>query len=203
MPLDAVGPALAEPITLAQAKLQVRKTTDDEDALFRDILIPAARDRGELATQRQFVTRIWDLHLDDWPPCGWIDVPRAPLQGVVSITYLDTAGASQTLASSQYLVDTPAGERCPRGRITPAYNVTWPTVRDQANAITVRFTAGYGDTATSVPALLRQAMLRDIGAMYEHREDVITGTIATEMPRSSATVYRSFKSRPRQRSVAA
>lgn len=202
MALTLVTPPAVEPVSLSDAKAQVRKTGTDEDTLFTTFIIPAARQRGELATRRQWNTATWRLVLDAWPCEGWIDVPLPPLRQIVSIKYLDTAGVQQTLAASQYVVEAPAGPRAMRGKVSPAYGVTWPTALDRAGAIEIEFTAGYGDTAADVPAILRHAVLRDVGALYEHREDVVAGVTAAELPRSSSSVYRGFKSRPRQRGVA-
>jgi uncharacterized phiE125 gp8 family phage protein len=169
-------------------------------------LVAAVRDRAEAATGRQLLTATWDLVLDSFP-CGvqpfelglhwsfdrignmFLDVPRPPLQSVTNITYVDTAGQSQTWSSASYLVDKPSGPRCRRGRIAPAYGVVWPFTQAQINAATVRFVAGYGATGASVPPLLRQAMLMDLTALYEHRGDE-----ATPVPAFAASIYRAHKS---------
>ena len=210
MRLSLVTAAAVEPLTLAQAKQQVRRTqVDDDDAYLRQTLIPAVRERAEQATQRQLITATWDLKLDRWPCAadlplaergdfadGYIRVPLPPLQSVTSITYVDATGATQTWATDQYVVDKPAGPRAPRGRILLAYGASWPTARDQANAITVRFVAGYGDTDASVPPRLKMGMLLDLGTLFEHREDFVVGQgyAISEFPMGAKSVYLSFKS---------
>jgi uncharacterized phiE125 gp8 family phage protein len=206
---DETSP-IAEPITLAHAKAQVRREeVTDDDAFLETILIPAVRNRGEQETHRQFITAVWDLKLDRFPwPCdvspgeeirypqGVIKVPKAPLQEVTYIKYVDGDGVLQTWSSSNYLVDAPTGEQASRGRITPAYGVSWPSTRDQINAVTVRFVAGYGDTDTSVPARLKIAMLVDLGTQYENREDFVGGQgySVSEFPTGSSSIYRAFRS---------
>jgi uncharacterized phiE125 gp8 family phage protein len=188
---------IAEPVTLLQAKQQTRRTeVTTDDAFFVDSLIPAARERGEQATQRQFITATWDLKLDCFPADDVIVVPLPPLQKVVSITYVDTNGTTQTLATSQYTVTAFAGPRAQRGRIEPAYGLSWPSSRDVSLAVTVRFVAGYGDEPTAVPPRLRMAMLQDISTLYEHREDTVVGQgyALLEFPGGSRAIYRSFKS---------
>ena len=61
--------------------------------------------------------------------------------------------------------------------------------------VRIGITGGYGATAASVPRRLVQAMKLDIGSMYEHREDVIVGTIAAELPMSvrAADGYKLFR----------
>lgn len=143
-------------------------------------LIVAARVSAERITRRALVTQTWDLFLDAFP--GWeLGVPKPPLQSVSSISYVDTNGTAQTLASDQYLVDI-KGEP---GRITPAYGLTWPSTRAQNNAVTVRFVAGYG-AAGAVPDGIKNWMLLRIRQLYDNRGPTIAGAGAAiaEFPRS-------------------
>jgi uncharacterized phiE125 gp8 family phage protein len=187
---------IAEPLTLDAAKQQVRRRdTTDDDVLLEDILIPAARERAEQATRRQFITATYDLTLDGRFP-GEIVLPLPPLQSVLSVTYVDDDGVTQTLATNQYTVDAPSGPRAQRGRIVPAYNVTWPGTRYQINAVTVRFVAGYGDDHTAVPPRLKMAMLQDVATLYENREDVVLGQgySVIAFPSGSTATYANFRS---------
>ncbi len=65
-------------------------------------------------------------------------------------------------------------------RLTPAYGATWPATRDQANAVLIRYEAGYADAA-SVPAQIKTWMLLRIGMLYENRESV-SGMTLNELP---------------------
>jgi uncharacterized phiE125 gp8 family phage protein len=220
MSLYLVTPPSAEPLTLVTAKAHLRLTATDDDTLINTVLIPAVRERAELATRRQLITATWALKLDAFPG-GWLagavgrrawwgldpsqgyflDVPKPPLQSITSITYVDTAGATQTWGSSNYLVDAPTGPRCARGRIAPVYGVVWPFTQAQINALTVLFPCGYGNDETAVPALLKAAMLMDLGTLYEHRESVLADSraAAIEIPTSSAAIYRGHRSYAQQR----
>lgn len=193
---DVAEEPIAEPVTLAEAKRQVRRVdVDDDDTYLGTMLIPAVRERGEQATRRQFITATWDLRIDHRFPCE-IVIPRPPLQSVTSITYVDTAGVTQTLAADQYQVDAPSGPQAQRGRIRPVYGVIWPITRCQMNAVTVRFVAGYGDDDSATPPRLKLAMLLDLGTLYENREDAVVGQgfAITPFPNDAASVYRTFKS---------
>lgn len=209
MALSLVTAPTAEPLSLDQAKQQVRQTDNTaNDQYLEDILIKAARERAERETGRQLITATWDLKLDRFPclddlspweqwryPQGVIKVPLPPLQSVTSITYVDADGQSQTWASDQYIVDAPSGPKAARGRITPAYGVTWPTTREQINAVTVRFICGYGASEANVPPRLKMGMLLDLGTLFEHREDLVVGQgyAIAEFTAGSSAVYRSFK----------
>lgn len=208
MGLSLVTAPDGEPLTLAEAKRQTRRTeVEDDDAYLQDALIPAVRERAEQATRRQFLTATWDLQLDAFP-CWTIDVPLPPLQAVSSIHYVDTSGVTQTLAADQYVVDAPGvvtvnadptyrviGGRGRRGRITPAYGLIWPCTRCQMNAVTIRFLAGYG-TASDVPPRLKMGMLLDLGTLFENREDQVVGQgfAVSPFPNGAEAVYRAFKS---------
>ena len=203
------APTGSEPISLEEARLQLRNPPIDEDALIQGILIPAALERAEGATNRQLLTATWDLRLEGFP-CGagvagaagaivWpIVVPKPPLVSVTSITYVDTAGDTQTWASTKYQVSAPSGPKAAHGRIAPAYGETYPVTRGQMDAVTVRFVAGYGTASSALPARLRRAMLADISGLYAHREGFIVGTIINELPMDGAiaSVYRAYKAWP-------
>jgi uncharacterized phiE125 gp8 family phage protein len=128
------------------------------------ILIKSARQYAEQLLGRYLVTQTIDLYLDEFPQH---EIKLRPLQSVSAITYVDTAGATQTLSAADYIVDstgTPA-------RITPAYGVSWPSTRDQVNAVKVRFVAGYG-AASAVPQCVKNWMLMRIKTLYETRDSV-------------------------------
>lgn len=153
-----------EPIIVNDVKAQSIIEIVDDDTVI-DGHITAARQHIENITNRALVTQTWDLFLDWFPEV--IEVPKSLLQSVTSISYVDTDGASQTLESSVYTVDTDTDP----GRIYLAYNQSWPSIRAIRHAITIRFVAGYGD-ANSVPRAIKQAMLLMVAHYYENREAV-------------------------------
>lgn len=194
MPLSLVTAPDGEPITLEQAKAQAElQGTTDHDVLLSDTIIPAARDRGELVTRRQFLgPATWDWLLDGAPCERVIELPKPPLVAVSFIKYYDTAGVLQTFASSNYTVQAPQGPRCRRGRIGLVSGASWPATADQIGAFIIRFTCGYG-AAEDVPPLLLQAQLMDISTLFENRENLATGALVT-VPGTAQDIYRSFKS---------
>ena len=160
----------SEPVSLAEAKLHLKiESTDTGEDKLIERLITAARRRAEVSTGRTLVTQTWTLALDSFPG-GVIEVPRPPLSSVASITYIDPEGATQTLAADRYRVD---AQREP-GRLTPAWDESWPPTRPVSNAVEVEFVAGYGDPG-KVPEDMRQALLLIVGRYYAHREDVQAG----------------------------
>lgn len=195
-----LGPA-ADPVSLAEAKAHCRVYIDDDDGLIAGYAL-AARMHLETETRRAFLTQTWDCTLDNEWPWEWdrrkqgrkyrITLPKAPLQSIASISYVDSSGTTQTLAADQYRVSG-ANERLGEGLIEPAYGVTWPSLRDQSAAVTVRFVCGYGPVSNPFPEELRQAVLLLLGHWYENRETVIVGNPATEMPLSVSSLIFPFR----------
>lgn len=184
-----VAPA-CEPITVVEAKLAALIDSDyNAQDDYVTGLIAVARELGEQRTNRAFVERVLEATFEGWPAGGVIELPMPVLQGVVSITYVDDAGVTQTLAADQYQVDT---SREP-GRVKAAYGVAWPSVRSSNfNAVVVRYIAGYAAVGSPTSDTGRQAAVPDgiklwmkqrIKGWYEHREPVAVGTIVSAIPR--------------------
>lgn len=152
-------------------------------------LIQSARQSAELELGRYLITQTVDAYFDEFP--GACDYSRCsarddmnsfklpPLQSVTSITYVDGAGATQTLAADQYTVDAASIP----ARIAPAYGVTWPSTREQHNAVRVRFVAGYGDAA-DVPQCIKLWMLQRIKHAHDNPGTGVIGPSATQFPRT-------------------
>lgn len=173
-------PATQEPISRKEAKAHIRVDDDftTDDSLI-DALIKAARSAAEHYTRRQFITATYELRLDYFP--SEINPPRPPLQSVVSIKYTDTDQAEQTLDSAKYVVDPYSTV----GRIVPAVGESWPSLGSGINKVTIEYVAGYGDDGEDVEEDVRSAMLLTIGHLYEHREDVVIGTIVTKLAKGA------------------
>lgn len=185
-------------VSLEMAKLQTRVTHTSEDDLFVQ-LIEAARDRAENETLRALGTQTWEETFDGFPGCGYITIQKPPLQSVTLVKYRDTTGTLQTWASSNYVVEAPAGPKAARGRLSLASGVNWPTTYGQAGDVVIRFVCGY--TPSTLPALLRQAMLLDLSALYRNRDAVVEKSLV-EMPTGARDIYRRYVSHPTQRRAA-
>jgi uncharacterized phiE125 gp8 family phage protein len=146
MKYRCITPPYAEPIDLEAAKLQCKLLDSDNDADVAGKIAVAVADIEDLSG-RQLVAATYELLLD-WFPAGAIKLPRTPLVSVTSITYLDSAGVSRTLATSVYQVDPDAEP----GEISLKYGQSWPSTYDQANAITIRFICGHATPFTVVAA---------------------------------------------------
>jgi uncharacterized phiE125 gp8 family phage protein len=186
--LQLVTATTGDPITVAEAKAHLRVTHSEDDSLI-GALVSAATKQVEAETGRQLCTAVYDLKLDAFPTgCDKreraIKFPRAPLQSVSSGQYTADDGTATALSSTAYTVvtswTTAPDPFCGHGRMYEAYNDTWPTTRQVGNAVTIRFTAGYGP-ASAVPDIAKAAIKLLVGNLYEHREATISGGLS-EVP---------------------
>lgn len=160
--------AAEEPVSLAEAKTQMRVDHSDEDDLFTE-WIEAARELVEEDTSRQLVTATWLLHRDKFPRGNQpLRIAKPPVPSITSITYYDADGTLQTFDSAKYRLDDTSAP----ARIVLVNGESWPVVESsRPKALTVEFVAGYGD-ATAVPRRAKQAIKLLVGHWNEHREAV-------------------------------
>lgn len=151
-----------EPLSLTDAKLNLRVDCTADDDLITALIV-AARRSCEQYENRAYITQTITAKTFYLP---WeIILPLPLLQSVTSVTYVDAAGDEQTLSSDLYDVDT---YREP-GRITRAYNQSYPSVRGDVNGVTIVYKAGYGDASTDVPQETIQAIQLMVAHLYENR----------------------------------
>ena len=156
-------------LAVSMADVKDHLNIDGDEGVLGEY-IAAATEQVEHDTARSFINKTHVMKLDGFPHQyklgihGDIAVPVAPLVSVTSIAYLDHNGTSQTW--SDYDVDT-ASEP---GRISPSYNLSYPTARDVNNAITITFVAGYGTTEAAVPARAKQLIKMLVSEFWLHRE---------------------------------
>ena len=153
-----------EPVTTTNQKDWMRVDGSDEDTLIGN-LAAASRAYVEMSTNRQMITATWVYKFDTFPS-GDIVLPISPLQSVTSITYVDTAGATQTWSSGLYTVDTASDV----GRVRPIYDEDYPSSRGYAQDIVVTFVAGYGDASSDVPDTALTAIKLLASNWFENRE---------------------------------
>lgn len=174
MSLKLITAPIAEPITLDDAKAHLRVTGSDDDA-YITALIVAARQGAEHVTGRTLMAQTLELALDGFDDV--IKLPRPPLTSITSVKYLDESGSLTTMDAIAYLLD----DHSEQARLLPAYGTSWPATRTQANAVLIRYVAGYASAAT-VPQEIKNWMLLRIGMLYENRESVVPGISIAELP---------------------
>lgn len=192
--VEVTAPATA-PISQSDAKHHLRVDTTADDNYIDDVIVPTAREYVEEHSLHALITQTWALVLDDWPDGDTIELPKPPLQAVNSVQYTDDDGATSTLASSKYVVDTDSTP----GRLVLKRDESWPSdTLQEAAAIRIEFDAGFGDNPSDVPAKALAAMYLLIGHWYEHREAVITGTVPREIQFSVDALLANFRNKARR-----
>jgi len=168
MRLKLITAPTIQPVTKAEAKAHLRIDTTTEDD-FIDTLIKAATNFAEEYTYRQFITATYEQYMDDFPDGSTaIKLEKPKLQSITSITYIDTAGATQTWTSTLYEADI----KSDIGKVRPVSGESYPSTDDIYNAVTIKFKAGYGDAAANVPDLLKSTLKVMVSHLFENREFV-------------------------------
>jgi uncharacterized phiE125 gp8 family phage protein len=160
----------SELIALEEARLHLKldaagspATHPDDDLV--DVLITAARQAAENFLNAKIGEYELELRLANF--ASEIAIPDRVVS-IDSVTYIDTAGATQTVSPADYeLAGTPAAPI-----LRPVYDGEWPTdIRDQDDAVRVRYTTGYSTgSPNTLPAAIRAAMLLTIGHLYANRQ---------------------------------
>jgi hypothetical protein len=65
------------------------------------------------------------------------------------------------------------------GWVLPAQDVSWPSTLDMAQAVIIRFVAGYGAAGSSVPAEIRMWISAQCAAAYNNPHGLLDGKAAT------------------------
>lgn len=178
----------AEPVSLEIAKAHLRVDSGNEDELVA-MYLQSARGWAEGFLGRALITQtlLWTMKRE--PTLGmhsvrnewwwWgrstrheaIELPRAPVQSVGFVKYVDDLGVAATIDPANYTVDTalePARLVIDWDAVSSATatSIAWPLRHLQ-----VQFVAGYGADGTSVPPTITNGILLLTAFLYEHRGD--------------------------------
>jgi uncharacterized phiE125 gp8 family phage protein len=183
MDLQVVTKPTEEPVSLDEAKDHLCIEGDDDNGQIQRKLKAATEAVSRMISgNRQLMAATYDMRLPEFP--DRIVCPRPPLSSVTSINYVDTDGNTQTLSSTAYSVftadDTP-------GYIDPAYSEVWPSTRNVANAVTVRFVAG-STTPDDVPAPIKEGILLKLESLFD--PDKLPPAAANRAIKSLISPYR-------------
>ncbi len=172
--LTLVTPPTVEPVSVQECKDWLRVDHSADDALIL-ALATAARHYCEDRQNRAYCSQTWKASLDAYPAA--FSLWRSPVVSVTSVQYVDTDGATQTLSSSEYTLDALSEP----GRVVPAYNASWPSIRAVPNAVTLTFVCGYG-AAADVPEIFKSAIKMYVADAYENRESIVVGPSVNRSP---------------------
>ena len=140
MGLMLITPPTTEPISLAEAKSQlgINDTASDAQIARR---ITEARQWCESYLRRSLMPQTHELRLDVF--ADRIALPMPPVVAIESVKYIAADGTLTTVSAADYVLDT--SDYVPVLRL--AYDASWPSPRDESNAVRIRYTTGYGVSA--------------------------------------------------------
>jgi uncharacterized phiE125 gp8 family phage protein len=174
------------PITLAEAKVNLRVDGSDEDGLIEGLIAAAVShlDGWSGILGRCLVTQTWRMTFDQFAPCLRLPMPAASISTIYSV---DDAGTVSAVSDSNYqLREDALGSYV---RFDAAFSFSGDLA--QSAGVSVEFVAGYG-AAAAVPAALKHAMHLLIGHWYANREAVNVGNITTELPLGAKALLAPF-----------
>lgn len=170
--INITEPAI-EPVTVAEAKLHAHIDHSVQDAIIAS-WIKSGRVQAEAYQRQAYISRIIEMSFDDFP-CSPIEIPYFPLVQLISIKCYDSANVETVLyyegynpvttteeggvepsTNSDFIIDINGNP----GRISLAYNKSWPSVTLRPiDAVRVRFAVGYGLDSEDVPENVRDAIM--------------------------------------------
>jgi uncharacterized phiE125 gp8 family phage protein len=190
--LTLVTEASVEPWVATDTEVQEWLRIDDgQEVATLNRLLKAARRYFERITGLNLIQQQWRVTFDEVPlrqgqygleyglapsmsrftgtPAGrQIVLPRAPLVSVDNFQYLDSTGALQTYANTNYTVGS-VGVATTFGRLWLNEGADWPDTGPFPGALRITFTAGLATTAAGLPEDITTALLMLAAHWYENR----------------------------------
>ncbi len=173
-------------LTTAEAKTHLKVDTTADDT-YIDNLVSAATESAQIFTNRYFINTTITQHGDTWSDIATLF--KSKVNSITHIKYYDSDNSEQTLATSVWISD--INQQPARIGLKP--NQSFPSLADRINAVNCKYVVGYGSAASDVPEGIREAVLLTIGNLYENRQNVVVGRIATELPKSAQYLLEQFK----------
>ncbi len=165
-----IEPPDEDVISLADCKKALGISGTSQDLVIQNAIY-AATDNLDAASgslNRALREQTWELQLrsfNDRRPAVRpfnnplaIPLPYPPLLNVISVKYLDAAGADQALQLGTGYRVLGLGAPLERQAIAPPYQGSWPNARIDDASVRIRFTCGYDDDQNIMPRQLKQAV---------------------------------------------
>lgn len=160
-----------EPVMMDDIVAQCRLDHTTEAPLLAGY-ITAAREQVE-ALCGPLLTQTWYQYEDSFPKGVVLRLGKPRVQSVTSVKYTTEDGVEHTLSASDYTVQI-GDDAKPSIIVKP--DCTWPTdTLYNSNPICIEMICGYGDTADTVPQMIRFAIMLLVSHWCENREPVYAG----------------------------
>ncbi len=180
--LKVTTPPTVDPVTVAQAKAQLKILHSNEDQYLLG-LIKVACEWAQDYTRLAFLTQTLTAQYPSWPSpmtpnCAKVDstflLPHPPLQLVNWVKYYDTTDTLITYDPTKYVVDIIQSPGTVRVKNTSYNTPSVPCLSTNfVNPVSISYKAGFGDAAASLPARIQQAVLIMVAHLYSRRTPVI------------------------------
>lgn len=190
-----ISEGAVEPIGLEEAAGNVRAQDDgNSPPTFYEAplilrLIKAARQVCEQELEQSLIEKTLEVEQDYFSVL--LELPGGPVRSIVSVSYLDMAGADTVVDPALYRL----ARRANMAIVRPVYGHAWPAARVDTGSVRVRYTVGFSaenSPPEEVPEPIRQAMHLYIAHYFKNREAVDSGSLG-ELPlgaRYLLTPYR-------------
>ena len=161
--------AAEDPVTLAEAKLWLKRGAMIADDAIITSLIKSATKQGEDYCNRSFVERTFTGYFDSLQQSAheqhpFVELRRSPLLTLSSVKVM-AAAVLVDVASETYQLK-------PKSSYSRLLFTSAPSADDTAYPLQVEFIAGYG-AASTVPDDLKTAIKEHVSFLYENRGDAL------------------------------
>lgn len=192
--IDTVSRRITGPtvpvLDLDEAKKYIRFTSTSEDTLI-DSMLEAATEYFESETGIICLNQTWEYGLSGTPMETEIELPKAPLQSIVSIV----SGEDEEMDAESYEAVQASVGATSRGRVR-RLSGSWPTVIEPTSGgIRIQYVAGFGAQPGSVPKMIVHAIGMIFAKFHQFRASVHVhsgGTIVS-VPMGVNEIIRNYK----------
>lgn len=181
-----VQKAVLPVLTLAEAKAHLRVDFADDDDLITALIASATSYLDGYAgiLGRALLTQTWAVKAASFAvPC--IRLPLVPVQSA-TVSYVASDGTVTVLAGSVWQVL----EDAMGPFLALKHGQVWPSVRAQADAVTVEFVCGHV-SAAEIPEAIRHAHKMLVAHWYDKRE--AAGEASAEVPYGVTALLAPFQ----------
>lgn len=166
---------MAEPVTLTEAKAQVRMSDDTSEDTFITSLIAPARAYVERVSRFQLVAATRTEAFNRWG--DYLEIYRRPIATIDSVTYSVSDDPLDDVEYEGFAANLNAFPV----RIYPALGGTgFPDLED-GQTVTVTYTTGALDDESEEYLIAKRAILILIGHWFEFREAALIGQVSDEV----------------------
>lgn len=173
--IRVTDPPGIEPLTLEEAKAHLRIVDDESQDDLVAAMLAGAVEMVERRTSYVLTDREMEIAWEAFPCLPEVlSIPREPVTEASALVYDDGDGVPTELVDYRWSASAPE-------QVLPGLGEDWPVALGDPGSVRLTFRAGHEVAAEIPPALLAAVKLM-LGHLWAHREAVVTGTIATELP---------------------